>query len=347
LSSLDYIRVAHGEPHAERGRRMLAAHPELRRLAGYSPTTAIWIVCLVIAQIGLALLLGGRGWIWWLPCAYIVGATIDHALWALIHDCSHNLVFRSRTPNRLISIVANIPLVVPSAISFAKYHLLHHRHMGDMDLDAGVPGPTESAVIGRSGFAKAVWLAGTIVVQGAVRPSRLKVRLMDGWTLTNIVIQAACIGLLAALAGAGPFKYLIASTVFAIGLHPLGARWIQEHFARVPDQETYSYYGPLNKVCFNVGYHNEHHDLVTIPWSRLPEVRRMAPEFYAGLHSYSSWTALLVEFLRNRQMTLFDYIIRPRTTDRSSSDDTLQWHPTDGRAPQPRYQAGTSMAGKG
>ncbi|HEY1912413.1 MAG TPA: fatty acid desaturase [Vicinamibacterales bacterium] len=347
MSTLDYIRVTHGEPHAERGRRMLAAHPELRRLAGYSPTTAIWIVCLVIAQIGLALLLGGRGWIWWLPCSYIVGATIDHALWALIHDCSHNLVFRSRTPNRLISIVANLPLVVPSAISFAKYHLLHHRHMGDMDLDAGVPGPTESAVIGRSRFAKAVWLAGTIVVQGAVRPNRLKVRLMDGWTAANIVIQFVCIGLLAALVGAGPFKYLIASTVFAIGLHPLGARWIQEHFARVPDQETYSYYGPLNKVCFNVGYHNEHHDLVTIPWSRLPEVRRMAPEFYAGLHSYSSWTALLIEFLRNRQMTLFDYIIRPRTTDRSPSDDTVQWHPKDEKAPQPRYQAGTSMAGKG
>jgi sphingolipid delta-4 desaturase len=170
---------------------------------------------------------------------------------------------------------------------------------------------------------------------------------MDGWTAANIVIQFVCIGLLAALVGAGPFKYLIASTVFAIGLHPLGARWIQEHFARVPDQETYSYYGPLNKVCFNVGYHNEHHDLVTIPWSRLPEVRRMAPEFYAGLHSYSSWTALLIEFLRNRQMTLFDYIIRPRTTDRSPSDDTVQWHPKDEKAPQPRYQAGTSMAGKG
>ena len=36
--------------------------------------------------------------------------------------------------------------------------------MGDMDLDAGVPGPTESAVIGRSGIAKAMWLALTILV---------------------------------------------------------------------------------------------------------------------------------------------------------------------------------------
>jgi sphingolipid 4-desaturase/C4-monooxygenase len=344
---LDYIRVAYGEPHAERGRRMLAAHPELRSLAGYTPITAVWIVTLVVAQVGLALLLGSRSWMVWLPCAYIVGATIDHALWALIHDCSHNLVFRTRTPNRVISIVANLPLVVPGAISFTKYHLLHHRHMGDMDMDAGVPGPTESAVIGRSGFLKGLWLAGTIVVQGAVRPLRLKVRLMDGWTVANIVIQFACIALLAALAGGAPFKYLIVSTIFAIGLHPLGARWIQEHFARVPDQETYSYYGPLNKVCFNVGYHNEHHDLVTIPWSRLPQIRRMAPEFYEGLHSYASWTALLVDFLRDRQMTLFNYIIRPRVDDRPAPRAAAQRQPLDERVPQPAYQAGTSTAGRG
>ena len=101
------------------------------------------------------------------------------------------------------------------------------------------------------------------------------------------------------------------STVFAIGLHPLGARWIQEHFALAPGQETYSYYGPLNKVSFNVGYHNEHHDLVTIPWSRLPQVRRIAPEFYDGLHSYTSWTALLARFVRDPDITLYNYIVRP------------------------------------
>ena len=108
------------------------------------------------------------------------------------------------------------------------------------------------------------------------------------------------------------------STVFAIGLHPLGARWIQEHFALAPDQETYSYYGPLNKVSFNVGYHNEHHDIVTIPWSRLPQVRRIAPEFYDGLQSYS-WSTLLVRFIRDRNITLYNAIVRP---GRSNGDDT-------------------------
>jgi sphingolipid 4-desaturase/C4-monooxygenase len=317
--SADYIRVNYSEPHALRGRQLLASHPELRALFGPSAASAAWIVLLVVSQCGLALLVGPRSWMLWLPCAYLLGATIDHALWALIHDCCHNLVFRSRTANRLVAIVANLPLVVPGAISFGKYHLLHHRHMGDLEFDAGIPSPTEAQVIGRSRTAKALWVAAMILVQGVVRPRHLsRIRLLDSWTVINIVLQVAMMALLAVWAGAAPFKYLVASTVFAIGLHPLGARWIQEHFALVPDQETYSYYGPLNKVSFNVGYHNEHHDLVTIPWSRLPEIRRIAPEFYNGLHSYTSWTSLLVRFVRDRNITLFNYIVRPGRGEREA-----------------------------
>src|SRR5439155_20571868 len=145
-----------------------------------------------------------------------------------------------------------------------------------------------------------------------VRPLRMKkVKLLDGWTIVNIAMQAVAMTALVLSAGAGPLWYLLASTVFAIGLHPLGARWIQEHFALAPNQETYSYYGPLNTLSFNVGYHNEHHDVITVPWSRLPQVRRIAPEFYEGLQSYQSWTSLLLRFVRDRNITLYNYIVRP------------------------------------
>jgi sphingolipid 4-desaturase/C4-monooxygenase len=315
-----YIRVFHGEPHAGRGRQLLVAHPELRALAGPARSSGIWVLALVALQFGIAFAVGGRSWIVWLPCAYALGATIDHALWVLIHECSHNLIFRSRTANRVIAIVANLPMVVPGALSFCKYHLLHHRHMGDIDLDAGVPGPLESRIVGRSSVMKTIWIAGFVLIMGIVRPRRLKrVRLLDPWTIGNIVVQIAAMVALVAATGRGPFVYLLVSTVFAIGLHPLGARWVQEHFALAPNQETYSYYGPLNKVSFNVGFHNEHHDLVTVPWSRLPQVKRAAPEFYDGLQSYTSWTGLLVRFLADRSISLFNYIVRTSTDPEGAS----------------------------
>jgi sphingolipid delta-4 desaturase len=312
LNRPDYIQVTYGEPHAARGRQILAAHPELRALAGPQPSSALWIAALVVAQIALSLVLARQPWYVWVATAYVVGATIDHALWVLIHECAHNLVFPSRLANRALALFANLPLVFPAAMSFCKYHLLHHRHQGEIELDADIAGPMEARAVGRSSLAKMAWLAALALVLGTLRPRRLRrVPFLDRWTVANLVVQVGAMVAFVWWIGFEPMKYLFASTVFAVGLHPLGARWIQEHYVFTPGQETYSYYGPLNRVSFNVGYHNEHHDLLTVPWSRLPRVRRTAPEFYDDLQAHRSWTALLVAFLRDRNITLFSRVVRP------------------------------------
>ena len=317
-AALDFIYVTDKEPHAARGRQILAAHPDIRALAGPTPQSAVWTVLLVAAQLALTWAVSGRSWLVWLPCAYVLGATLDHALWVLIHECSHNLVFRSRAANRATALVANIPLVFPAAMSFCKYHLLHHRHMGELALDADIAGPGEARLVGNSTLRKTLWVSALGIVQGTVRPMRLKaVRLVDGWTVVNAASQALALALLVAWLGLAPLKYLTASAVIAVGLHPFGARWIQEHYVFSEGQETYSYYGALNRLCFNVGYHNEHHDVITVPWSKLPTVRRLAPEFYDGLYAHRSWTRLLARFIVDRQVSLFNRVIRNGVSERS------------------------------
>ncbi|HZH76302.1 MAG TPA: fatty acid desaturase, partial [Archangium sp.] len=74
--------------------------------------------------------------------------------------------------------------------------------------------------------------------------------------------------------------------------------------------ETYSYYGPLNVLAFNVGYHNEHHDFPYVPGSRLPKLRAMAPEFYDGLLSHQSWTATLWNFVMSPSLGGYSRIKR-------------------------------------
>jgi len=111
--------------------------------------------------------------------------------------------------------------------------------------------------------------------------------------------------------------------LFSIGLHPVGARWIQEHYTYDFDQETFSYYGPINWVALNMGYHNEHHDLPSIPWNNLPKLRAMAPEFYENLKYHSSWSRLLFQFIFDKRYSLYSRVERMKQKDRSTAGSQM------------------------
>jgi sphingolipid 4-desaturase/C4-monooxygenase len=107
--------------------------------------------------------------------------------------------------------------------------------------------------------------------------------------------------------------YTVISTLCGMSLHPASGHLIAEHYQWVKSQETYSYYGPINWVNYNVGYHNEHHDFPKIPWSRLPLVKEMAPEFYT-LPSHTSYLALFWRFITDDTLGPYSRIKRPRAS---------------------------------
>ncbi|KAF4733953.1 Sphingolipid delta(4)-desaturase DES1, partial [Perkinsus olseni] len=92
------------------------------------------------------------------------------------------------------------------------------------------------------------------------------------------------------------FFYLLWGSFFGLGLHPISGHFIAEHLEAVYGQETFSYYGPLNLLAYNVGYHNEHHDFPTVVGRDLPKVKALAPEWY-DMPSYDSCCRVLYDFV--------------------------------------------------
>jgi sphingolipid 4-desaturase/C4-monooxygenase len=301
-------------PHRERAKQILARHPEVRDFFQRDRWSALWTVLLVALQVAVGIALALFDVPWWaiIFTAYAFGAFANHALFVLIHDYTHNVVFRKANANRLGSIFANIAIVFPAAIGFRNHHLLHHKYLGIPGLDADVPTRSEARWVSNSSWRKTLWLSMYWAVQALLRPSTVKtIRTVDGWVVFNTAAMVAAMTPIVWAFGWWPVAYLFASTLFALGVHPVGARWIQEHYVFKEGQETYSYYGPLNKLAFNMGYHNEHHDFPQVPWSRLPAVRAAAPEFYDHLYHHRSWTKLLFHVLFSRKFRLHNRIVRP------------------------------------
>jgi sphingolipid delta-4 desaturase len=306
------------QPHPARARAIVKAHPEVRQLMTRNPYTALIALFVVILQTSIAYEMGKMGFsYWWLSIliAYCAGAFANHCNYVIIHDATHNLIFRRKSWNKIVGIIADLPNLTPGAMGFRVYHLKHHSHQGDYEYDADLANHWEARLVGNRWYRKALWLMLFPFFQ-LTRPPRLKaITMRDRWFVFNLMSAALYDVAVVFLCGWAGLAYLAFSFFFSIGLHPVGARWIQEHYTCDFDQETFSYYGAINLVALNMGYHNEHHDLPSIPWNNLPKLRAMAPEFYDGLKYHTSWTRLLFQFIFDERYSLFSRIERMKRNE--------------------------------
>lgn len=306
----EFLVSPEAEPHIGRTREIIQKYPQIKKLMGRNPMTFAFIVAIVTLQLVLAWFSASLAWYWILLLAYAVGAFANHALFTLIHECAHNMVFQSRIANLWAGILCDLPNAFPSSVQFRKYHLKHHAFQGNYEIDADIPSVWEARLIGNSFIGKSIWLLFFPLFQ-LTRPPRLKeVEFNSLWMWIDLVVVLAVDALLFYFFGYKALLYLVASFFFSVGLHPLGGRWIQEHYLVAAPQETYSYYGPLNKLAFNVGYHNEHHDFAYVPWNKLPEIKAIAPEYYENLVYHTSWSKLVWKFLTDPELSLFSRTIR-------------------------------------
>ncbi|KAI9298948.1 hypothetical protein K502DRAFT_322563 [Neoconidiobolus thromboides FSU 785] len=293
----------HDEPHLKRKHAILEKHPEIEKLYGTEFSTVYIILASTSVQMFFAYLFGRvlTDWNWSMVAfAYLVGGTISALFGCLIHECSHNLLHPNPLVNRIFALIVNTGIPFPISASFRRYHLIHHAYQGVEDKDPDLPMKWEYKFIRGSSLLKTIWVfcyAGLYVIRGAAM-----LKPLSFWEYMNIAYIITVDILVYTFWGPRALLYLALSLWLGYGLHPGAAHFVQEHYTFEDGQETYSYYGILNKFYINIGYHNEHHDFTQIPWNKLPKIKEIAPEFYDGLACHTSWVYMHFLFIFSDKM---------------------------------------------
>jgi sphingolipid delta-4 desaturase len=321
----DFIYREEAEPHAKRRAEILKKYPGIKTLYGPEWRTKYIVAATVALQVGMAVLVREWSWFWFVVAAYVVGATANHSLFLAIHELSHGLGAKAAWGSKVQGLLANLPIGAPYCMAFKPHHMYHHRNQGTHEHDADIPTAAEGWLISTTATCyldhcvrKALFMFFQIAAY-AFRPLILNPNLLPpaNWLALNWVVQFSFDAALVYAFGPMTMLYFGLSTFFAGSIHPTAGHFISEHYVMDGKAETYSYYGPLNYLTYNVGYHNEHHDFPNVAWSNLPKVRAMAPEYYNDLPQCSSWPGVIARYI-------FDDSISPFSRVKKSSSKKAQ-----------------------
>jgi sphingolipid delta-4 desaturase len=311
--------------HQIRRQAIQQEFPEVLKLVGPDPRTQYYAYALIILQSFLAYLVKDS-----MLGAVILGITISpyfgFAVLVLIHEVSHSLVFAYPFYDRLLGIFTNTVFLAPVSEVFRQHHNMHHRHLGDVKKDVDVPGTRETKAIGNSSILKMFWLLFSMFIL----PIRSMKKLPVYWSMLMVLNWVACLSVTFSVFyfSKPAFTYLFLGMVLSQSMHPANARQVQRHIKLYSKEKdgagedddanapihlkklnTFSYYGGLNFLTLNVGFHVEHHDFGNIAWTRLPELRKIAGEkWYPTSNAYHSrGFAEIFAFITNPSISLADY----------------------------------------
>jgi sphingolipid delta-4 desaturase len=307
----DFIWSMSDEPHASRRKMIIKDIPEVKALMGFEWKTKYITAALVGAQIYLAYLMRDEVWkmsfTFW-ATAYFIGAVITQALFLANHEISHNLAFKSFDHNKLLGCFANTAMVVPYFMMFKNYHNEHHKYQGVEGVDTDLPTALEGKIL--KGTPGKLFYMFFQIWFYALRPCFVRSQELTRWHAINWIVVLTSDAIIYSLWGLGPIIYLLVCLHLAGSWHPIAAHFLAEHITFAGELETASYYGWMNWLTWNVGYHNEHHDFPNVPWSRLPALRKSGAVFYDQIPYHKSWVGALYRFLFDPSVSLYNRVKR-------------------------------------
>lgn len=293
------IDTTYDEPHHKRKKIILKKYPEITNL--YGPCTKTKYIIFIVAIlhfVGLyiAKKISSKLLFFIFSCVY--GGTLTALGGILIHECTHDLVCKNKIFNVILGYISNIPIIIPIYTSFQKYHLDHHHYLGVSTKDPDLPLDAEIRFVQGNTIGKLIYIT-IYPVFYIGRALRIKKRILKE-EIINILFHVVLIYIEYSYFGLKGIYFHIIASWFGYSLHPAAAHLIQEHFTFADGQETYSYYGWMNTIFLNIGYHNEHHDFCNVAWDKLPEIHRIANEYYICFMRHHSWLGVQYEFVTKK-----------------------------------------------
>ena len=305
--------------HQAMSRELLRRYPQARALIGPDWRAALAIPLLLALHWGMAWLVSGTNvWLTFLA-AFFFGQLVLHSGGALLHDTAHRLIIRGRKGKLAFDLGLELLLAsFARQLTYQHEHVTsHHRHMGEYERDyehedvcallarrtymRAHPGRQRAVTIGilllhllPFGFLLSdvivPWFYQRVTGRVAKDAHRnIPATKPAPWEkyLFMAVSLAVNAGLFIAFGFWGWLYHNWALSIFLgkFGVTNLGQS-LSEHPGDDLQQPTRSHYGPINWLLFNTGYHNEHHVLPSVPWSRLPALKRMAPELFTATAPY-------------------------------------------------------------
>ncbi|KEG11029.1 putative fatty acid desaturase, putative,sphingolipid delta 4 desaturase [Trypanosoma grayi] len=296
---------------------------EIKKLYGPDPWMYRIMTPVVLFQIFLATQASEMSWPTFLFVAYFIGGTITHSAFLAIHEVTHDLGFKTRLYNDYYAMFINLIVPFPYAMMFKTYHADHHHYLGWETVDVDVPTVLEGRLL--SNYIGKMFFITFQILFYALRPVIVRRIAFQNTHIINYAVQITFNLIMYRLFGGWSLLYFVACIFLGASWHPFAGHFISEHFIFKGEgkQETFSYYGPLNWLTWNAGYHVEHHDFPNIPWTRVHKLRQIAPEFYDGLLVTESWPGTLFDFLLDTKVNQFSRVLREKGTFRRKN-----WIPT-------------------
>jgi fatty acid desaturase len=247
-------------------------------------------------------------WVWVLLTPFQIVYTVV-LMNTSMHHHTHVPIFNNKFLNRAYELFVSMPSTIP--FQLWKYcHLIHHKYNNDIQKNGIVKDPISFYRYGKNGQRENVW---SYIVYGLYRDlSGISQRDTDNTCSTkfktpnikklfteNVMIVLYFLSIMFVNFWYSIY-YLI---VILLTLIANNANSYGEHYGAVDHAnfrcDSIGSYGRLyNFLCFNSGYHQEHHVKPSLHWSKLPELTDTLPKERTQIHGMFMFNAPFLNDLK-------------------------------------------------